>query len=246
MNKVLVTGASGFIGRNLTSYLKNRNVDVIEHNRIHSLTSLKKKLKSCDFIFHLAGEVRPRSTEESFVLSNVTLTEYILDNLVNYGKKPILLSSTIHAERSSGGQYGISKKAAEELVKKYSIENGISSYIYRLPHVFGEGCKPNYNSAISTWIYNIINGIPINIYDRSIKITYVYVQDIVCDFYECISIQNDKLNYMEAGKSFEVTLGEVEDYLLEFRENTLCNKTIFFENEFKNKLFKVFKYYYEK
>jgi UDP-2-acetamido-2,6-beta-L-arabino-hexul-4-ose reductase len=241
MYNILITGSNGFVGKNLIQYLTNNNeINILTFTRDNTLNDLENLIKKSDFIFHLAGEVRPDSSEDDFNKSNAILTKSIVDILEKLGKKiPILLASTIHAKLLKN-EYGKSKRVSEKTIEEYSINNKIQCSIYRLPHVFGEGCKANYNSVISTWIYNSINNLDVNVFDRSIEMHYVYVQDIVKEFLENLKTNNSKL-YKEPKYIYDTTLGEVVDYINEFKETS--NELVEFDNEFKQKLYQTYKDY---
>jgi UDP-2-acetamido-2,6-beta-L-arabino-hexul-4-ose reductase len=169
MLSILVTGSKGFIGKNLLKKLDSNLFNILEFNRDDSLESLEKQILQSDFIVHLAGEVRPNSSSDDFKSSNTLLTRNIVDVLNKNSKHiPILMASTIHAKLLKN-EYGKTKREAEVLVENYSKETNTKCFIYRLPHVFGEGCKANYNSVISTWIYNSIHDLEINCFDRNIQ-----------------------------------------------------------------------------
>ncbi|QOY54073.1 NAD-dependent epimerase/dehydratase family protein [Candidatus Sulfurimonas marisnigri] len=248
MFNILVTGSKGFIGKNLLKKLKKLNkisgIHILEYNRGDSSEVLEKLLIKSDFIFHLAGEVRPDSSDKNFKKSNVSLTKEMIEILKkNKIRVPILLASTIHAVLLKN-EYGKTKRDSELLVEEYSIKYNINSFIYRLPHVFGEGCKINYNSVISTWIYNSITDKEIVVYDRNIKICYAYVQDIIEDFLYSLNNQKKLKLYLEPKQMFETTLGEVVDFISEFKQNVLMNNYEVENNSFKQKLFQTYKDYY--
>ncbi|WP_345993689.1 NAD-dependent epimerase/dehydratase family protein [Sulfurimonas sp. HSL-1716] len=245
MVKVLVTGSKGFIGKNLLKKLEDKKVSILEFNRNDTADKLKTLVLESDFICHLAGEVRPGSTEEDFKESNVVLTKAIIDILTQANKNiPILLASSIHAKLLKN-EYGKTKRESEILIERYSKENSINCFIYRLPHLFGEGCKPNYNSVMSTWIYNSIKNLEINVFDRNINMRYLYVQDVVDEFTDTVFNQNKPL-YIENIAAYDTTLGEVVDYINEFKENVRDTKFTIKNNEFKSKLFRTYQDYYNK
>lgn len=244
MLSILVTGSKGFIGKNLLKKLDSNLFNILEFNRDDSLESLEKQILQSDFIVHLAGEVRPNSSSDDFKSSNTLLTRNIVDVLNKNNKNiPILMASTIHAKLLKN-EYGKTKREAEVLVENYSKETNTKCFIYRLPHVFGEGCKANYNSVISTWIYNSIHDLEINCFDRSIQMHYVYVQDIVDDFLSIIDKQTSQEMYIEPEKVFETTLGEVVDFIDEFKQNIGFQDYSSQTSEFKQKLFKTYLDYY--
>lgn len=247
MINILITGSTGFIGKNLIKYLNSlsKKINILEFNRNDTFDKLENLIVQADYIFHLAGEVRPSSSDTEFKNSNVNLTKTMVDFLNKNNKKtPILLASSIHAQLLKNS-YGITKRDSEILIEKYSINNSIQSLIYRLPHVFGEGCKPNYNSVISTWIYSSIHDKEINVFDRNIEMNYVYVQDIIIEFMNLINSNSNDL-YITPNRVFQTTLGEVVDLINEFKNN-IDNKEYRIDNqEFKSKLFITYKDYLRK
>jgi UDP-2-acetamido-2,6-beta-L-arabino-hexul-4-ose reductase len=244
MPNILVTGSKGFIGKNLLKKLDSKCFNILEFNRNDSLETLEKHVLQSDFIVHLAGEVRPNSSNDDFKSSNTLLTKNIVDFLKKHNKNiPILIASTIHAKLLKN-EYGKTKREAEILIENYSKETRVKCFIYRLPHVFGEGCKPNYNSDISTWIYNSIHNLEINCFDRTINIHYVYVQDIVDDFVSILDKQVSQEIYIEPKKVYETTLGEVIDLIDEFKYNLQSQDYQSNSSEFKQKLHKTYLDYY--
>lgn len=241
---ILVTGSKGFIGKNLLKKLDSNNFNILEFNRDDSLEKLEQLIIQSDFIVHLAGEVRPNSSNDDFKNSNTLLTQNIVDILRKHDKNiPILMASTIHAKLLKN-EYGKTKREAELLIENYSKETDIKCFIYRLPHVFGEGCKPNYNSVISTWIYNSINDLEINCFDRSIEMHYVYVQDIVNAFKTIIEKQTLNEIYIETKKVYETTLSEVVDFIDEFKHHIQSKDYKPNGSEFKQKLYDTYLDYY--
>lgn len=244
MYNILVTGSNGFIGKNLFKKLNSRDFNILEFNRNDTLETLEKQIRQSNFIVHLAGEVRPNSTNDDFKNSNTLLTQNIIDIIKKIDKQiPVLMASTIHAYLLKN-EYGKTKREAELLVENYSKEISTKSFIYRLPHVFGEGCKPNYNSVISTWMHNSINDLEINCFDRNFEMHYVYVQDIVDDFISIIEIQVSEDIYIEPKKVYETTLGEVVDLLAEFKTNIKSKDYKIINSEFKQKLYNTYLDYY--
>jgi len=243
MSNILVTGANGFIGKNLIKKLKENNeYNILTFTKNDTSKDLERLIKKSDFIFHLAGEVKPNSTSQDFINSNVNLTQNIIDLLEKNNKSiPISLASTIHAKLLKN-EYGITKRESEVIVEEYTKKYNQNSFIYRLPHVFGEGCKPNYNSVISTWIYNSLHDLDINVFDRSIEMSYVYVQDIVSEFISTINLES-KLNYFEPKYIYNTTLGEVVDFINEFKKNINNKDYDIKNNKFKQKLFKTYRDY---
>lgn len=242
---ILVTGAKGFIGSNLIKRFQNlNNINIIEFNRNSSLKTLEEQIGSVDFIFHFAGEVKPKSSDNDFEQSNAILTKSIIEIIEKKGKKiPFLMTSSIHAELEKNA-YGKTKREAEVYLEEYGKHNDTSIWIYRLPHVFGEGCKANYNSVISTWIYNSILNEEIVVFDRAIPMTYVYVQDFIDEALK--HLVNDKsYGFCEVSAKHQTTLGEVVDYINEFHNKIDDKSYSIANNDFKQKLFNTYKDYYK-
>lgn len=244
--KILVTGSKGFIARNLIKHFKeNFIVEIIEFDKKQNLKILEKLTKGVDFIFHLAGEARPSRKKEEYEKSNSVLTEKLIEAILkNEEKIPIAFTSSIHAD-TSVNDYGRTKKESELIIEKYAIDFKIPCFIYKLPHIFGEGCKPYHHSVITTWIFNRVNNLESTIYDRSQKMNYVYVQDLVKDLAECLKknkFSPDTL-YHDTKIIYPTTLGEVFDYIEEFNEMTKDKSYQIKEDGFKKKLFNVYKTY---
>ena len=215
--KILVTGSNGFIAKNLIEYLKiDKNIDVYLYNRNQSINILEAYVKEVDFIFHLAGVNRPDDVSE-FYEGNSSLTKTIVDFLITDNKKtPILLSSSIQS--SEDNDYGKSKLEAEKLLIEYSKVTGAKVYIYKLPNVFGKWSRPNYNSVISTWCHNIANNLEIQVNNRDVELSLVYIDDVVKSFVDKISHISDSY-YFEIDTIYKKTLGEIESLLYEFKSN---------------------------
>lgn len=234
---ILVTGSKGFIAKNLINRLSAYNI--YEFHRNSSFDELSKYIGEIDFIFHFAGEVRPNSTKEEFEKSNVGFTQTLINIIEkNSLKIPILASSSKHAQNPKNN-YGLTKQKADDLLINYAKNNQTNVFIYRLPHIFGKGCKPNHNSAITTWIYNSINNLPINVYNRDIRIQYTYVDDFIQDAIEKIDANKSDIFYSPS-IVYDTTLGEVYDKLLDLKQ-----KKYTLESDFMKKLHIVYTWYEE-
>ncbi len=176
--KILVTGANGFIGKNLVWQLKNLGyTELLEFDTDSPPEKLVAYTAECDFVFHLAGVNRPEKPED-YRTGNFGFTSELLNLLKKHrNSAPVLLSSSIQAEQDN--PYGKSKKAGEELLQSYSEETGVNVLIYRFPNVFGKWCRPNYNSVVATFCHNIANGLPIHINDPNTELQLVYIDDVV-------------------------------------------------------------------
>ncbi|PHS33948.1 MAG: capsular biosynthesis protein [Sulfurovum sp.] len=179
--KVLVTGSQGFIGLNLLERLSRlEGLTVTTFSRDDKIEALEEKVKNADFIFHLAGINRPEHVED-FYTGNRDFTKKIVQFVKESGKKiPLLITSSTQAV--SDNDYGKSKQASEEVLEEYAKENETAVYIYRLPNVFGKWSKPNYNTVIATWCYNITRDTPLQVNDGSVALSLVYIDDVVEHF----------------------------------------------------------------
>jgi len=217
--KILVTGSSGFIGKNLIAELKNQNYNCIyEYDKNSSKEDLEHFTKNADFIFHLAGINRPKD-EKEFLDGNFGFTSILLDKLKKYKNNcPIMISSSIQAELNN--PYGISKKAGEDLMHVYSLETGSKVFIYRFPNVFGKWCKPNYNSAVATFCYNIANNLPIQINDRNVVMNLIYIDDLVKELINALqNNENRTAKFCYVEPVYTVKLGEIINLLNSFKES---------------------------
>ena len=212
--KVLVTGASGFIGKNLVSHLQLQPAlyEIIPFTK-ESTESLESLLDKADFVFHLAGVNRPEN-ESEFKVGNTDLTEKIVSHLKKVGRKtPILITSSTQAALDN--PYGKSKLTAENLVAQYEEETGAKSFIFRLPNVFGKWSRPNYNSAVATFCYNLTHSLPITINDPSAELRLIYIDDAVDLFMGCLNgniLPNDISTELDA-RTLQTTVGDVANTL---------------------------------
>lgn len=220
MKKVLVTGAKGFIGKNLVLELKNRKTfEIFECDVDTTEEQLAQFAKECEFVFHLAGVNRPQRTEE-FMKGNYGFTTKLLEILQKNGNRsPILMSSSIQAKLDN--DYGKSKKAGEDYILDYGTNNSIATYVFRLPNVYGKWCRPNYNSAIATFCNNIARGLEIKVNDRSTLLTVVYIDDVVNAFIDAADgiVARDDDGYCKVSIEDKITLGEIVDTLYSFKDS---------------------------
>ena len=241
---ILITGAKGFVGKNLTEALKNIRdgkdrthphitVDELYLYDIDSTPELLEEACSkADFVFNLAGVNRPQNAEE-FMQGNFGFASTLLDTLKKYNNKcPVMISSSIQATCIGryDSDYGRSKKAGEELVFKYGEETGAKVLVYRFPNLFGKWCRPNYNSAVATFCNNIANDLPITVNDPSVKLELLYIDDLIdemfaaiegnehrCEFDGIDTVLCENGRYCAAPVTHKVTLGEIVDLLDGFK-----------------------------
>lgn len=217
--KILVTGAEGFIGKNLVAELKNRNIaDILKFTRKDNTDYLEECIKQCDFIFHLAGVNRPKNQEE-FIEGNHHLTKKIVDLLKKHNKSiPVLITSSIQAEEDN--PYGKSKRLGEEELIKYENESNGKALIYRLNNVFGKWCRPNYNSVVATFCHNIARGEEITINDKNKEMNLVYIDDVVEEFLNALEgKENRKGEFSFVEPVYKVKLGEIAELIYKFKES---------------------------
>lgn len=243
--KILVTGANGFVGKNLVAQLrtiaegKNKSYgeiiigEIFEYDIDSTAEELDRYCSEADFVFNLAGVNRPQSTEE-FMQGNFGFASTLLDTLKKHNNTcPVMLSSSIQATlvgRYADSEYGKSKKAGEELFFNYAAETGAKVLVYRFPNLFGKWCRPNYNSAVATFCNNIANDLPIQVNDRNTRLELLYIDDLVnemvaalkgeehhCEFEGVDTVLKADGRYCAAPITHKVTLGEIVDLLERFK-----------------------------
>ena len=215
--RILLTGSNGFIGKNLLIRLEELNdFDVDTYNRNNSLNELFEMVKMADFVVHLAGVNRPMDNIE-FDIVNKELTE-IICNAIYESKKniPLIFASSSQVEKNN--PYGESKMAAEQAIKKLNNETGNPVNIYRLPGVFGKWCKPNYNSVVATFCYNICHDLPIKV-NTSDELTLVYIDDVVSELID--TIQNNAVHKIECSvkPEYKITVDKLANLISKFRNS---------------------------
>jgi len=242
---ILVTGAKGFVGKNLCAALKNicdgkdrthpslTLGEIFEYDLDTDPALLDCYCEKADFVFHLAGVNRPQNPEE-FMQGNFGFTSTLLDTLKNHGNScPVMISSSIQATCIGryDSDYGRSKKAGEELIFAYGAETGAKTLVYRFPNLFGKWCRPNYNSAVATFCNNIANDLPITVSDPAIGLELLYIDDLVeemiaalegrehrCEFDGISTVLCENGQYCAAPVTHKVTLGEIVSLLESFRD----------------------------
>lgn len=271
---ILVTGAKGFVGKNLCASLKNicdgkdrtrpslLIDEVMEYDQDTPTAFLDQYCAKADFVFNLAGVNRPQNTEE-FMQGNFGFADTLLNTLKKHQNTcPVMISSSIQATCIGryDGEYGRSKKAGEELIFAYGEETGAKVLVYRFPNLFGKWCRPNYNSAVATFCNNIANDLPITVNDRNAQLELLYIDDLInemldalegrehhCDFDGIETVLCENGRYCAAPITHKVTLGEIVDLLDQFKAqmSTLVMPKIP-HNSFAKKLYSTYLSYLPK
>lgn len=269
MMNILVTGAKGFVGKNLCAALLNLKDgrdrtrsslsigEIYEYDLDTDLSVLNDFCGSADFIFNLAGVNRPKD-ESEFMSGNFGFASTLLATLKKHNNTcPVMLSSSIQAtllDRYAGSEYGKSKLAGEELFFNYAQETGAKVLVYRFPNLFGKWCRPNYNSAVATFCYNIANDLPIQVNDHAAQLELLYIDDLVAEMldalegkeHHCVfdgvtAVGKDDGRYCYVPTTHHVTLGEIVDLLNTFKKQpeTLVIPEIS-KNSFAKKLYSTY------
>lgn len=218
MKVILVTGAAGFIGRNVCVALRRSGFEVLEFNRSHTAERLRELAARAELVFHLAGVNRPKD-ENEFMQGNANFTRELCACLATANRgAPLVLSSSIQAETDN--LYGRSKKAAEDVVLDHHRTSGAPVYIYRFPNVFGKWSRADYNTVVATYCHNISRGLPVQVSNRANPLRFVYVDDIVRAFLEiAVRPKHDPVTTRyDLQPIYSITLGELHDVILSFRE----------------------------
>ena len=243
---ILITGANGFLGKNLIERLVQKDgVNIMHFDAGTSIQLLEKNLSECDFLFHFAAVHRPKDNED-FYRINDDFFDWILRKLEeNNNNCPVLFTSSIQA--TDNNDYGRSKLIAEQLLREHCEKTGAKAVIYRLTNVFGKWAAPNHHSVVATFCYNINRDLPIHISNRRVMMRFNYIDDVIDSFEESISgsktAQSDGLYHIPEDKTICITLGELADTLYGFRACQKRGEEPLLDNQTKERLWVTYKSY---
>lgn len=254
---ILVTGANGFVGKNLCAQLENirtnkarwykadPDLNVFQYDINSSEEELEDYCRQADFVFNLAGVNRPENPQE-FMDGNYGFSERLLSILKKYNNRcPVMLSSSSQATLNN--EYGRSKKAGEDLFFNYAKETGAKVLVYRFPNIFGKWCKPNYNSVVATFCYNIANDLPITINDPDVMLNLVYIDDVVDNLISCLTgDEYHEGNFCYVPEVYKVRLGDIADILYSFDKGRKNLQIPCVSDKFKKALYSTFVSYLPK
>lgn len=238
--KILVTGSKGFIGKNLIAELNNQGYeDLLHFNKDTEWNLLEKYTKECEFVFHLAGVNRPEK-EEEFMEGNADLTAKILELLKKHNNKaPILITSSIQAEQEN--PYGESKLVSEKLLINYGQQSESNVYIYRLPNVFGKWSKPNYNTVVATYCYNVARNLDIQINNPNARLTLCYIDDVIKEFTSILTKEKStEEEIYKVPNEYHITLKELAETIRSFKESRNNLMIPDMKNELTKKLYSTY------
>lgn len=228
--KVLITGSNGFVGKNLkTALMEHEEIEILNYDLDTSKERLEEYCRVCNFVYHLAGVNRTENINDYYT-GNYGFTKTLTDVLADSENScPILYTSSVHAVLDN--PYGKSKKACEELLAEYEKQHKTAAYIYRLPNLFGKWCRPNYNSVIATFCYNISAGLPIHISDAAIRITFAYIDDLVKEFISALKGEGykGKDGFYTIPLVHTISLEQIAELLYSFKDGYVPERKDSFE-----------------
>lgn len=225
--KVLVTGADGFIGKNLCVHLSERpDIELLTLTKSNNREELATKVKGVDFVFHLAGVNRPE-TEDEFVIGNTDLTYKLCEALkLADSNAHVIYTSSMQVERNNA--YGQSKLAAESILLRYAKEAAVPVHIFRLSNVFGKWCRPNYNSVVATFCHNIAQDLPLTINDQDTELNLVYIDDVISTLISIMDGTSDESGFCDVEPVYQVTVEQLAKKITSYKEsrNTLFTEEV--------------------
>ena len=242
--KVLITGHTGFVGSNLSKFLKDKykdSIEIIGYNSSNTIEDLHDKLMECDFVYDLAAVHRPKN-EEDFTSVNVGLLDEICKTLEEHERKvPVLYTSSIQC--GNGSLYGKSKMEGENRVLKYSETTGNRAYVYRLTNTYGPGARPNGHSVVATFCYNLARDIPIRVDNRESMIKFCYVGDVIEQIVELMEDESgvkSGIHDVPENCTYSISVGELADMLTRFKEVVAVGDDVVINNEFEQNMYNTY------
>ena len=239
--RILITGARGFLGKRLVAELRSNNCnDILEYDSDSDIFMLDCYTRDCEFVYHLAGVNRPKD-QEDFMKVNYGFTDTLLRSLrKNENTSPIMIASSIQAEQNN--PYGLSKKAAEGLLLQHALETGTTIFIYRFSNVFGKGCKPNYNSVIATFCYNIARNLPIAVHDPEKELKLVHIDDVSVELLNALKGKENRVDghLCKVPVEYPAKLGEIAGLLYLFKETKKTISISGISDDFIRKLYNTY------
>ncbi|MBK5240803.1 capsular polysaccharide biosynthesis protein CapF [Clostridium sp.] len=238
--KILVTGAKGFVGKNLIAELKNRKYnEIYEYDMDTEEALLEEYAKNCEFVFHLAGVNRPKD-EKEFMKGNFGFTSILLELLKKHNNSAkVLITSSIQAERDN--PYGKSKKAGEDLLFNYSSETGSKVLVYRLHNLFGKWSKPNYNTVVATYCYNVARDLDIQVNNPEADLSLCYIDDVLNEFIRALDGKEaHRDGYCSVPVLHNIKLGELAQKIRGFKESRINLSIPNMEDELTKKLYSTY------
>jgi UDP-2-acetamido-2,6-beta-L-arabino-hexul-4-ose reductase len=242
--KILVTGADGFIGKNLCVHLlESGEYEILKFQRDNSDAQLVSMVSQADVIVHLAGENRPKD-RALYEVGNVGLAQKLVKAIVHSKKRPpVIFASSSQADRKN--EYGQSKRKAEAIFQELSVKNGNPVAVYRLPNVFGKWARPNYNSVVATFCSNIANNLPIQIHDAKATVSLVYIDDVIVNFLAYIKDTEPGLNMREIAPIYQITVGDLAQKIDRYKQSRLNLTTEAVGGGLDRALYATFMSYYQ-
>ncbi len=248
---ILVTGAKGFVGRNLCHTLRDK--ETMEHQGLHikeileydidtPAYLLKEYCKKADFVFNLAGIMRPKDASE-FMKENALFADRVLDNLMFYNNTcPVMYASSIQATMDT--PYAVSKRAGENSVFEYSHKTGAKVIVYRFTNLFGRWKRPNADSVVATFCYNVGRGIPIKVNDPTVLMTFAYIDDCIRELTLCLKGEEHyKDGFATLPVTHQITVGKLAEVITSFKDGFISDKDIIEDKVLLQELFETYKSY---
>lgn len=236
---ILITGANGFVGRNLVATLEGKGHELLLCTKDTAMETFETYCERTDFVYHLAG-VNRTDRETDFIEGNVGFTEHLIDTLTKQGNlAPIMFASSVQAELDN--PYGRSKRLAEELLMREQLTNGRRVYLYRFPNLFGKWGQPNYNSVVATFCYRVARGLPLDIHEPGRMLELAYIDDVIASLLELIDTPSEQENdFREVPTHPAVSLGQIAELIVSFRNSRKTLAVPMLHDSFTKRLYSTY------